>query len=272
MQAHGGGCVEKVVETILETPIFGAKLFLPKMIMLVWVLCAAGRAAAAPKGCPASRNSSGPASCLNVKAAGCWGCGSNEYWALLQPQHCGTVTSRGFLRQALPVERCTHSHRNPGTTSVGCGAARLPVILAGNPYRRAISHAAWQMVISGVRETFADRSEADEIAAFRDFVAKRQIRLSPIVTAFAPARDWFVVRTNHLQTDFDRLFDRLGFPRRALPAAGDHYVSSRDEKGRDIARDPRAFYDAATEREVFRHFAVDFEFFGFSNSSRDLFL
>ena len=246
----------------------GAKMFF-------WVLCAcaaAARAAAqAPKGCPAPRNSSGPASCLNVKAAGCWGCGSNEYWALLQPQHCGTGTSRGFLQQALPVEKCVHSHRNPGTTSVGCGAARLPVILAANPYRRAISHAAWRMVISGVRQTFADRSEADEIAAFRDFVAKRKIRLSPIVVAFAPARDWFVVRTNHLQADFDRLFDRLGFPRRKLPAGG-HYVSSRNEKGRNLARDQHAFYDAATERGVFRHFAVDFEFFGFSNSSRDMLL
>ena len=74
------------------------------------------------------------ATCLDVEAAGCWGRGSrpNEYWALLQPQHCGTGTSGRYIRGSLPVKQCLHSHANPGMTSLGCAAARLPVILAAN--------------------------------------------------------------------------------------------------------------------------------------------
>mmetsp|Transcript_26197 Transcript_26197/g.80617 ORF Transcript_26197/g.80617 Transcript_26197/m.80617 type:complete len:245 (+) Transcript_26197:274-1008(+) len=219
------------------------------------------------------------ATCLDVEAAGCLGRSNtttrpNETWAILQPEHCGTHTSYRYIRASLPVKRCLHSHSNPGTTSLGCHTARLTVILAANPYRRAISHASWQKAISGVRETYHDRSEADEIAAFRAFVAQGRISLKSIVAAFAPRPDWFVVRTNHLQADFDRLFDRLGFQRRAINATvRDHCVSSCNEKRVSLSsRDSFAFYDAATERAVFRRWADDFAFFGYSNSSRDMFL
>ena len=307
------------------------------------------------------RDGAGPAAatCLDVETAGCLGRSNtttrpNETWAILQPEHCGTHTSYRYIRASLPVKRCLHSHSNPGTTSLGCDTARLTVILAANPYRRAISHASWQKAISGVRETYDeagskskisgitvastsrggrvgrcprgtpaastrpphadaattprgvnapvgptrrrrdrradaataprrrvdttkryhDRSEADEIAAFRAFVAQGRISLKSIVAAFAPRPDWFVVRTNHLQADSDRLFDRLGFQRRAINATvRDHCVSSCNEKRVSLSsRDSFAFYDAATERAVFRRWADDFAFFGYSNSSRDMFL
>ena len=94
------------------------------------------------------------------------------------------------------------------------------------------------------------------------------------MAAFAPQPDWFVVRTNHLQADFDRLFDRLGFQRRAMSskARDSHCVSSCDEKNSSQPRDPLAFYNVVTERAVFRRWADDFAFFGFSNSSRDMLL
>jgi hypothetical protein len=100
-----------------------------------------------------------------VNDAGCHGVSPlGIKWVYAMPQHTGTATVTSFLQHdPMNVTTCGHNH------SKATHGASFAFAFVANPFRRALTIAAWNGVIDGGQSQLK-RSRDENVANFRAWV------------------------------------------------------------------------------------------------------
>lgn len=221
----------------------------------------------------------------SASAIGCWGVSpTGVRWAYLMPRHTGTGTGQPYLSNQLKVRSCGHEHHAYVWRESN---ATFAFAFVANPFRRLLSSAAWNSVISGGKTYHAARETHDEVAAFRRWVLKarpeRPLALQVDFLRGAPVG--FVGRTATIERDLPEALGRAGYQVERLPPiqtshcvascakAGQRTVHTAAEHSQLAASAVRQvrWYDEATARRAVEWYAADFEAFNFSTDPADMY-
>ena len=192
------------------------------------------------------------------------------------PRHTGSGTGYVYLSNQMQVRTCKHEHNAHVWREA---RATFAFAFVANPFRRLLSSAAWNSVISGGKTHHAAREIDDEIAAFRRWILKDwpEPPLARQVDFLRDAPLGFVGKTASIERDLPEALGRAGYQFQRLPSIKmAHCVSSCAKPGvrtvntsaehsqLEKAVQHAHWYDDATARRVVGWFAADFEAFNFS--------
>lgn len=202
-------------------------------------------------------------------------------WVYAMPEHTGTATVTNFLQHNMNVTTCSHVH------SKATFGASFAFALVTNPFRRALTIAAWNGVIDGGRYQLK-RSQDENVANFRAWVLTNltngqlpfsggMIRPQADFLSGFPLK--FIGRTAQLESGLQHVLTELGYVV-SVKFNSVHCVSSCPTEKRGTTREQQQrvtndhkqieWYNVATTIRVLTIYAKDFERFGFSLAPKDM--
>lgn len=220
---------------------------------------------------------------------------TGQRWIYVQPQHTGTATVVPYLRKVLGLgATCEHGHAmTPPNGSHQ--SATFAFGFVANPFRRVLSHAAFEGIINGQRHH--NHTRAQDVRAFRQYVKSEvdyhghphDMHVWSQSAMFAEFPMRFIGCTAKLASHLQVVLALLGYDDHSVSFEHSHCAAgcaaptapatrqqhSQGHGGQSTHIEPDVadslWYDAEAERRVRLWFRDDLCNFGFNVSSTAMF-